>query len=302
MMKLNQAWSSIFPQHKYEINSALLGDPRVQAWSNLGYWMELEHEENQGRESSYTHDQTTYYIQACQRLAEKLALQIGLKEQDDLLDLGCGKGASLHLWRQRFHVKHIEAIELQPKSVEFIQKLQIPNLSIHCGSFLNLEKIPFSRKFDVILCVDAAYHHDISIFISSITQVLNPQGRIAFHHLVLTAQFWKLSTLQQYKYRYLLKAADVNLQQLRTEEQIHALLQDADYEKISVQNISAAVLSGFSKYAETLSFEHAKGLDAFKIKMTAKLCAQLYADGIVEYVQISAQKRFLIQCDVFLEY
>jgi hypothetical protein len=31
------------------------------------------------------------------------------------------------------------------------------------------------------------------------------------------------------------------------------------------------------------------GLDGFKIRMTAKLCAKLYADGWVKYVQISAK-------------
>ena len=108
-MKWLQAIQTKQPQHKYAINAAMLGDHNELAWSNLGYW-------------NHTHDS---YPQACRQLAIHLATAINLNSKDKLLDLGCGKGASLVLWHEHFKVQHIEAVELQAACVDNIQnKLQ----------------------------------------------------------------------------------------------------------------------------------------------------------------------------------
>ncbi len=56
-------------------------------------------------------------------------------------------------------------------------------------------------------------------------------------------------------------------------------------------DLSEEVLQGFAKYFHKLQQlpPQTTDLDAFKIRMTAKLCAKLYADGWVKYVQISAK-------------
>ena len=172
-------------QHKYAINAQQLGDDAALPWSNLGYW----------------DDANSSYPEACRQLADQLAQAVHLDANDRLLDLGCGQGASLLHWQQHYQLKDIEAVELQPACVMHIQK-HLPHLSaIHQQSFLNLEQIPFQRKFDVVLCIDAAYHSNLNLFLDSVASVLNSNGRLGFHYLMLSDKWLKLNSLQQKKYQ-----------------------------------------------------------------------------------------------------
>ena len=274
-MKWLQAIQTKQPQHKYAINAAMLGDHNELAWSNLGYW-------------NHTHDS---YPQACRQLAIHLATAVDLNSKDKLLDLGCGKGASLVLWQMHYHVQHIEAVEMQSSCVIQIQK-HFPELAaIHQHSFLNLKQIQFKSGFDVVLCIDAAYHSNLNSFLDSVNPILNSKGRLGFHYLIWSEKWLNLNSLQKQKYRCLLKAADVNLNHLMTESVLQHTLQSYDFTEIEIRDLSEGVLEGFANYFHTLQqlLQQSIGLDAFKIRMTAKLCAKLYADGWVKYVQISAK-------------
>ena len=272
-MKWLQAIQQQFSQHKYAINAKQLGDDAELAWSNLGYW----------------DDATSSYPDACRQLADRLAQAVHLNSNDSLLDLGCGQGASLVHWQQHYHVQHIEAVELQSSCVIQIQKYLPQLAAIHQHSFLNLKQIQFKSGFDVVLCIDAAYHSNLNSFLDSVESVLNSKGRLGFHYLMLSEQWLNLNSLQKKKYQWLLKAADVNLNNLMTESALKHTLQTYDFEDIEIRDLSEAVLQGFANYFQQLP-QHATGLDAFKIRMTAKLCRKLYVDGLVKYVQISARK------------
>ena len=89
----------------------------------------------------------------------------------------------------------------------------------------------------------------------------------------------------------MLKAADVNFDHLMTRAQLQQTLHDNVLHNIEIQDISDAVLLGFSQYIGSLSKTQKSSLDLFKIQMTAKLCKTLFEDGIVRYAQISGQKK-----------
>lgn len=275
-MKWLQAIRQKLPQHKYAINAKQLGDDAVLAWSNLGYW----------------EDARSSYPEACRQLADQLAQAVALNLNDNLLDLGCGQGASLLHWQQHYRVQHIEAVELQAGCVIQIQK-HFPHIAaIYPQSFLNLKQISFKQRFDVVLCIDAAYHSNLNSFLDAVGSVLNSQGRLGFHYLMLSEQWSNLNGLQQQKYRWLLKAADVNLEHLMTAPLLEQALQQHNFSDIEIRDLSKAVLQGFASYVQHLQQLPQQGtaMDAFKIRMTAKLCQQLYQDGLVNYVQISAKK------------
>lgn len=260
-------------QHKYAINTQQLGDDAALPWSNLGYW----------------DDAKSSYPKACRQLADQLAQAVHLDANDRLLDLGCGQGASLLHWQQHYQLKDIEAVELQPACVMHIQK-HLPHLSaIHQQSFLNLKQIPFQRKFDVVLCIDAAYHSNLNLFLDSVASVLNSNGRLGFHYLMLSDKWLKLNSLQQKKYQWLLKSADVNLDHLMTQSMLTQNLQQHGFQDIQIDDLSSDVLHGFAHYIQSLP-RQAFSLDTVKIRMTAKLCHKLYNDGLVNYVQVSAKK------------
>jgi len=163
---------------------------------------------------------------------------------------------------------------------------------------LRLKELLFSQRFDVVLCLDAAYHSSVPVFLEQVHSVLNSNARIGFHHLVLSERWENLNALQRRKYQYLLKSADVNLKDLMTVGALYAFLDRFEFKNIQIQDLSEPVFSGFADYVQkTLnskaSDDQVQGskLDHFKIQMTAKLCRKLYQEGIVRYVQVTAQSK-----------
>ncbi|KEC85810.1 MULTISPECIES: SAM-dependent methyltransferase [unclassified Acinetobacter] len=271
-MKWLQAIQQKLPKHKYAIDAKMLGDNAECAWTNLGYWDEA----------------TSSYPQACQQLAKRLAQAVQLTPHDRVLDLGCGQGASLKYWLEHYQIQDLEAVELQQQCVYKIHK-QLPQIkAIHCQSFLNLNALLFTQPFDVVLCIDAAYHSDLNLFLNSVVPILNSKGRLGFHTLMLSDTV--LNSKQKMKYKWLLKAADVDLKSLMTTTQINHALQQHGLEQIVIEDLSTSVLAGFSQYIVTRTKTERGGLDQIKIQMTAKLCQRLFEEGIVRYIQLSAVK------------
>lgn len=273
-MKWLQAIQQKLPQHKYAINSHLLGDDAELAWSNLGYWA----------------DATSAYPQACQQLAKHLAQSIQLDSKDVLLDLGCGQGASLIFWLENFQIQNLSALELQSACVEKIKKNLNSKVKIQTESFLNLKNIYPQPCMDAVLCIDAAYHSDLNLLLLSVFEVLNSKGRFAFHYLMLSDAFLNLNSFQKLKYLSLLKAADVNLKHLNSKQKLTAQIQQSGFEVLNIEDLSAEVFAGFAAYIEQQENASVVSLDQLKIQMTAKLCKKLYEDGLVRYVQISLSK------------
>ena len=264
------------PTHKYAINSNYLGDQTQLAWSNLGYW-DVE---------------TVNYAQACQQLAERLAQAVQLNASDVLLDLGCGQGASLAYWQQHYAIQQLTGVELQQSCIEQIQQFLRPCPVLYTQSFLELAQMQFKQNFDVIMCIDAAYHSSLTPFLSAVTSVMRNGARLGFHYLLLTQPWQQLSAIQQQRYKYLLKAADVDIQDLMTQAQLLEQLQQDQLTQICIEDLSKPVLDGFANYAQELGtpkLSQCLQFDYLKIKMTAKLCRYLYQDGLIRYVQVSAQ-------------
>ncbi|MBK0063468.1 MULTISPECIES: SAM-dependent methyltransferase [unclassified Acinetobacter] len=271
-MKLLHALIGKLP-HKYAIDAARLGDERTLAWSNLGYWKN-----------------TTDYKNACCQLADQLAKAVQLTATDRLLDLGCGQGASLQHWIENYHVQNISAVEIQANHIQLIQQ-KLPQLQhIQRGSFLDLNQFYFRQLFDVILCIDAAYHSDLNLFLNAVQPILNGQGRLGFHYLVLSEKWQQLSVLQKQKYNYLLKAADVDLHQLDSLQMTRQQLEQHGFRQIEIVDLTEFVLGGFAGFIASNKSKKNRDLAQLKIQTTAKLCDYLNKEGVVRYMQISAVK------------
>ncbi|QSB52593.1 class I SAM-dependent methyltransferase [Acinetobacter calcoaceticus] len=272
--KVRAALSKLIP-HKYAIDASSLGDNGELAWTNLGFWKNTQN-----------------YCEACCQLADHLAQAVNLNSKDHLLDLGCGQGASLLHWLQHYQPKSLSAVDLQAQCVNKIQKI-IPEINqIFCGSFLNLKQFEFKQSFDVVLCIDAAYHSNLNSFLNSVTQVLNSNARLGFHYLMKADSCQNMTVLQEQKYRYLLKAADVVWDNVPNEKTLRNALEQLGFVDIQIEDLSEPVLLGFSQYIQNQQEQNqSRGLANFKIQMTAKLCQQLYQAGYVRYIQITAIKK-----------
>lgn len=272
-MKWFQALQQQLSQHKYAINAKKLGDHAVYAWTNLGYWT----------------PETESYPQACCQLADQLAHAVALNSKDKLLDLGCGQGASLLNWENKYKIQDISAVDVQAKCIAFLQENLNSKIKLYCASFLNLKNIFPTACFDVILCIDAAYHSNLNSFLNAIHDVLNLKGRLGFHYLMLSEKWQQLSHFEQQKYRYLLKSADIKIQNLENQKNTEKIISNCGFEHIQIIDLSEQVLHGFSQNIKAADTQ-LTSLDNIKIQMTARLCEKLFKDGLIQYVQISAHK------------
>jgi cyclopropane fatty-acyl-phospholipid synthase-like methyltransferase len=272
--KVRAALSRLIP-HKYAIDASNLGDDGELAWTNLGFWKNTQN-----------------YREACCQLADHLAQAVNLNSKDHLLDLGCGQGASLLHWLKYYQPKSVSAVDLQAECVNKIQRL-IPEINqIYSGSFLNLKQFEFKQFFDVVLCIDAAYHSHLNSFLDSVVPVLNSKGRLGFHYLMRADSCQNMTVLQEQKYRYLLKAADVVWDNVPNEKTLRNTLEQQGFADIQIEDLSEQVLFGFSQYIQNQQERNqSRGWANFKIQMTAKLCRQLYQNGYVRYIQITAIKK-----------
>ena len=272
--KVRAALSRLIP-HKYAIDASNLGDDGELAWTNLGFWKNTQN-----------------YREACCQLADHLAQAVNLNSKDHLLDLGCGQGASLLHWLKYYQPKSVSAVDLQAECVNKIQRL-IPEINqIYSGSFLNLKQFEFKQFFDVVLCIDAAYHSHLNSFLDSVVPVLNSKGRLGFHYLMRADSCQNMTVLQEQKHRYLLKAADVVWDNVPNEKTLRNALEQQGFADIQIEDLSEQVLFGFSQYIQNQQERNqSRGWANFKIQMTAKLCQQLYQAGYVRYIQITAIKK-----------
>ena len=214
-----------------------------------------------------------------------------------LLDLGCGQGASLHYWNKAFSVKNITAFELQTNCIETIKQASLPQLdAIYQASFsqLPLPAAHLYRAFDVVVCVDAAYHAPLADFLAVNQAALKPQGRMAFSCLIRPANLKKsgflLGQLKKYFNKPMFELTSVPQQHLYTEQDLIQLLSSFDFIDIQIKHLDQPVLAGFAQYIQQQPPAFSTGHMAawLKITITAKLCRFLHQHQLLHYSVVSA--------------
>lgn len=239
-------------------------------WTNLGDW-----------------SGTTDYATAARQLACRVGAAAALSPGDHVLDLACGRGASLALWPQAFGVRRVSALELQPECVAAIRRAAPPALeTLVAGRFdaLPLPAPLTPAAFDAVVCVDAAYHaRSLAAFADVAAAMLRPGGRLAFTTLVPG---------NGPVLRPLLARAGIAPASLLPEATLIATLLAAGFRQVSVESLDAAVLRGFADFVprrrDALPWSARLGRDWLKIRATGWLCGQAYRRGRLHYVLVSA--------------
>lgn len=239
-------------------------------WSNLGKW-------TSGSD----------YRAAAAALARDLGNAVQLQPTDHVLDLACGYGASLALWESGFRVQVCDAVEGQQRCTAWLRQ-QTPGClrHLHEGWLETFEPEPAS--YDVLLCVDAAYHFATpEHFPLQLHRWLRPGGRFAFHTLVLK------EAQRPTRWKTLLQQAQlVELAPRITWE--HAW-EAGQWDRVTVEDLTRFVLGGFPVFVQNrraeLSWRNRMSRGWAKIVLTAWLCRVLQQEGRVQYVRISGRKR-----------
>lgn len=101
-----------------------------------------------------------------------------VKENDDVLDIGCGTGVMFPYYLER-NVNSITAVDLSPEMVK-IAKSKFPQAEIICD---DAENINFDRQFDVVMIYNAFPHFPTpEKLIENLSKALKTNGRISIAH------------------------------------------------------------------------------------------------------------------------
>lgn len=289
---LNKRHKTLMASNRhFAIDSQLLGDPSALPWSNLGFWPTSCPLNSSYLNSSHLNSS---YITACQQLAHQIGIAAQLQANDKLLDLGCGHGASLAYWHAEFGVAHMSAFEIQADCIARIKQAVLPQLeAIYQASFsqLPLPAPQLQRYFDVVVCVDAAYHAPLEDFLAVNQAVLTAGGRIAFTTLIQPQHSPAKNHWVKHLLPSMLKLVAIPKQQLDSEIQVRALLTHFDFTNIHIEHVDNEVLNGFAQYIQRHPLPlHRKHLAAWlKIRLTAQLCGVLYRHQLAHYSIVSAR-------------
>jgi SAM-dependent methyltransferase len=110
------------------------------------------------------------------RLVLELFGDCELREQDAVLDVGCGRGAVCAVLRRYFQVGRYEGLDLSPAAIAFCQRAhRSPHTGFHVGS---AERLPFdSGSFDVVTNVESSHGYpDREAFYREVHRVLREGG------------------------------------------------------------------------------------------------------------------------------
>ena len=274
------------PQN-FEIAGHLLaGQTGDWRWNNLGDWQTA-----------------TSYEQACRDLAKRHAVMAGLSAQDQLLELACGYGASLDLWREQFQVCQITALEYRQRCVDVIQQtsastnqVMTGKIKVRQGRFDQpLPAALAQQAFDTVLCIDAAYHAtSLAAFLDTASTALRPNGVLCFSTLIWTDKAARKSDLQVKICRQLLQLAHIPAASVLSQTQLMNLLEQSGWTDVQIQPIEQHVFTGFADWVQQqhthLSARQRYSVAWQKIRATARLCAWLNQNNLLHYVLIRAVK------------
>ena len=261
----------------YKIEADLLADDNHHAWTNLGLWQVSQQD----------------YVSAAKQLTLKMGQALNLSVQDHLLDVGCGYGASLHLWHQQFGLDHITALELQPICCRFIERKKLAYVQhIVQQSIFDPKPKQLNTRYDVIVSVDATYHYALQDYLKVLEDWLKPDGRIGFHLLMRLNPTDAVSVDAQQALKHKLKWAKIDFDQVLHQDEIYSVLQQHGYDHIQIEDLSQGVLNGFYQFVmqKKWSLQQKINLGYAKIYATARLCKYLVESKQCAYIQVTAQK------------
>jgi cyclopropane fatty-acyl-phospholipid synthase-like methyltransferase len=261
------------------MGGALLAGPGGDArWYNLGFW----------------HD-TRDYTAACVAMARLHGRTANLLPGQAVLELGCGRGAALSIWRNEFGLKRISALDMRAQCVSSLERHQpAPAEPIVQGRFDRpLPAILARQRYDAVVCIDAAYHAtSLPEFAACASSVLRAGGILVFSTLTDTgtgAARWRTRLRDA-----ALRLAGVPAESIMTQPALQSVLQQHGLVEIEIRDIGAHVFAGFHAWVcrrhRELTARQRTSLAWTRIRITAWLCQYVAHHMLLDYVLVSARR------------
>ena len=227
-------------------------------YSNYGYW-------NEG---------TACPREAADNLVDRLIEKVSEKASQ-VLDVACGAGGTTRRLAQRFGASNVTAINISSYQLERTSKAA-PGVNTLLMSATNLSFAPAS--FDVIVCVEAAFHFDTrEQFFRQAYRVLKPGGHLVLSDVLLVAN---VPAVYPVPVANLISASTYKSQ-----------LSLTGFEGATIESARKSTWESFAKYVATQGFQEVRGIsaDADRKKQTLAFI-DAWDKVMQDYILVSARK------------
>ena len=242
-------------------------------WGNLGLWTDAAD-----------------YAQACQNLALAVGRAAEVEPGDRVLSVACGAGEELVLWVDALGAGAVVGTELNPSRVAAALPRLAPRLETGQVTIIDASTPP-AGPFDVIVCVDAAYHlSPRTAWLQQCYELLRDGGRLAFTDLVLPTS--PGARPRGWAWAAAARACGLALDDLVDSPCMRQRLHDTGFVHIHPHRLDDVVLGGFVRHVRGQSRRlgwRALAAAWRRPLLTALMIPPARAAGL-GYVLVSAQK------------
>jgi SAM-dependent methyltransferase len=254
------------------------GDGR---WNNFGHWAEARN-----------------YSEAARALARLHGDAAALAPEMRVLELACGFGAGLDLWRTEFGVRSLSVLELREECLRILRaRPDASQLRLVQGRFDEPLAGRFGDAgFDAILCVDAAYHaRSLPALLAASAPLLAPGGVIVFSTLVQGSGYGGVGPMRRAMLRWALSLASVPAGSVLDRRTVLSCIDAAGLSGDSLRDLTGEVFTGFAawvakRHLELQPSQRRSGAWR-KIRLAAQMCRSLASTRRLEYVLVVSRRK-----------
>ncbi len=129
--------------------------------------------------------------QAQRHMLDDVIDKVGIKDGDEILDLGCGWGCASHYILSRFPNSKVTALNLSHEQCEYMRKkMQDPESYLSSGRFtlheMDFNEAKFEKKFDKILAIGLFEHiGNLTKSFKNLADFLKDDGKVFIHIITL---------------------------------------------------------------------------------------------------------------------
>lgn len=206
-----------------DVYDAVMASPVIQEYyehsdfCNWGYWL----------------DHTTSQRDACENLVEILLSMVPVK-RGSALDVACGTGATTRHLLRYYDPSAVTAINLSARQLSRAREVA-PGCRFAVMDATDLE-FP-DATFDLVLCVEAAFHFDTRrAFLEETLRVLRPGGRLLLSDILFRRQ--------AHARDHAVGAANY----VRDADDYHELLEDTGFTGVDVIDATEACWDGYERH------------------------------------------------------